>query len=182
MTRTYETRAMQKKERTIDLVASRAAELEPWRAYLFGNRFAQIIVIKGDSDKGHSPEHAAFFGKDGEALEAAFFALGFEKNCWCGISLHAAEKKELSPGEVRLLIETVDPQIILALDTAAMSILVNSYGTEMLPQIPKPGVKTRLLGRSLVYVNDFEAGLASKTKEDGEARHRVWKELKALKS
>lgn len=165
-----------------DYSSIRAAELEPWLPYLHGNRFAHLVAVKGVMGLAEESGQSPFFGPDGEAFEQALVTLGCGRNAWCGIALELRDKEVLSAGELRLLIETIDPLMLVALDQRAAEQVQMSFGRELLPEIPEPGQKTRLLGRTFVYVNGFESALASEPLDGGEAKHRVWRELKALKS
>jgi len=167
-----------KEYKDLDFAALRAQALEPWLLHLFGNRFASVVAIKGEPGEAESRGKPPFFGADAEALENALVALGWGNNNWCGIALDLPGRDVLDPKELRLLIETIDPRALLALDKKAAEALLDGYGVELLPRIPQAGVKTKLLGRTLVIVDGFEAALASK--DEGEAKQRVWKELKAL--
>lgn len=147
-------------------------------AYLHGNRFGSVVAIKGIPGEAEA-KGKPFFGADAEALERALTTLGWGSNNWCGVAINLPQKGSLSAQDLRLLIETIDPLAILALDEKAQAALKDAYGAELMPQIPKPGTKAKLLGRTLVFINGFEAALAST--DDKEAKQRVWKQLKALK-
>ena len=165
----------------LDFVALRAAELAPWLPFLHGNRFARVVAVKGKPGVAEKAGQSPFFGSDGEALDSALVALGWGINSWCGIVLELPEKGTLSASDVRLIIEIVDPRALLALDISSITALQESFGEKLLPCIPEPGVKAHLLGRTLVYVDGFETALDSQDQDDGKAKRRVWKELKALK-
>ncbi|MCL2807703.1 MAG: hypothetical protein FWD27_06055 [Coriobacteriia bacterium] len=162
----------------LDFTSLRAEALEDWLPYMFGNRFASILALKGEPGEAER-RGQPFFGADSQALESALVALGWETNSWCGIALTLANQETMHAEELRLLIETIDPSALLALDNLAIEALQESYGIDLMPRIPKPGAKTMLLGRSLVFVDGFEAALASYKEE---AKRRVWQELKALKA
>ena len=163
----------------LDFVALRAEALGPWLQHLYGNRFARIVAIKGEPGESERKGKPPFFGVDGEALESAFVALDWSSNNWCGIAIDLPGKGVIGAGDLPLLIETIDPIALLALDEKAATALQDGYGVELLPCIPQPGKRIKILGRTLVFVDGFEAALASDDK--GEAKQRVWKQLKALK-
>ena len=163
---------------TLDFVALRTVELEPWLPYVYGNRFASIVAVKGEAGEAER-EGKPFFGEDAEALENAFVSLGWGFNSWCGVTLEVSDKDTLSALELRMIVEIIDPQVVVALDRRALLMLQEGYGDELLPEIPSPGKKTTLLGRTFVYVDGFEVALASD--DEGEAKRRVWRELKVLK-
>lgn len=160
-----------------DLAAIRTAQLEPWLPFIHGDRFASLLVLKGEPGPSELAGNPPFFGEDGSALNSAFVAMGLKSTHWCGIVCGHPTKGRLSARDVRELIEIIDPLALVALDRKAIEILQQSFAAEVLPAIPKPGTKTSLMGRTLVFVDGFEAALAS---DDGQAKHRVWKELKAL--
>lgn len=170
--------ATQQSSPTLDFGALRAAQLEPWLGHLYGNRFGSVVAIKSQMGERDSLGQAPFFGADGQALESALAALEWGSNNWCGIVLELSDEQTLSPEVLRLLIEIIDPVALLVLDERALDALKLGYKGELLPDTIKPGVKIRLLGRAVVFVDGFEEALASKTEE---ARRRVWRELKALK-
>ena len=160
----------------IDFVGLRAAQLEPWLPYLYGNRFARVLALKGEPGEAEKKGQPPFFGADGEALESALAALDWGSNNWCGVVLDLPGKDVLKAGELRLLVETIDPVALLALDEKALLALQDGFGRELLPRVPRPGVRIKLLGRALVFADGFEAALASET-----GKRRVWQELKALR-
>jgi len=167
---------MQRVQKIPDFVALRTEALESWLPHLYGNRFASIMAIKGIPGEAESKGQPPFFGPDSEALERALVALDWGSNNWCGVALDLPQRDILSNSDLRLLIETIDPQALLALDEKAIVALQDGYGTELMPRIPQPGIKTKILGRALVFVDGFEAALSSE-----EDKRRAWRELKALK-
>ena len=162
-----------------DFVALRAEALEPWLPHLFGNRFASVVALKGEPGEAEAEGKPPFFGEDGAALESALVALDWGSNNWCGIAIDLPGKGTLSARDLRLLIETIDPLALLALDKTAAAALKEGFGEELLPHIPKPGKRIKILGRILVFVDGFEAALGAE--DEGKAKRRVWQELKALK-
>ena len=162
----------------LDYAAQRASELEAWLPHLYGNRFASVLALKGESGPSEQSGNPPFFGMDGEALENALATLGWGSNAWCGIALELPEKGIIGSSELRMLVEIIDPRALLALDRQAIDALQLSFGIELLPSIPIPGQITWLLGRALVYVEGFEAALIS---GEEEAKRRVWRELRTLK-
>ncbi|MDR2035306.1 MAG: hypothetical protein LBP91_01330 [Coriobacteriales bacterium] len=163
----------------LDYAAWRALALQPWLVHLHGNRFASVLAIKGQPGEAENKGQPPFFGSDGEALESAFVALGWGSNNWCGIALDLPGKGVVSEQDLRMLIEIIDPTVLLALDRMAALKLKESYG-ELLPSIPEPGIMTKLLGRALVFVDGFEAALTSQ--QEDEAKRRAWQQLKAIKT
>ena len=174
-------------EDTLDFAALKSAELNPYLKYLYGNRFAEVVVIKGEPGAVELAGGQPFFGEDAQALESALNTLGWGSNNWCGVITELPGEAGLSAGDVRLLIEIIDPRAVVALDSHALEILWEGLasgercaeGKVAVPQKPRPGQNTLFLGRMFVAVNGFETALASK---DEKAKRRVWRELKALKN
>jgi hypothetical protein len=71
-----------------------------------------------------------------------------------------------------LLVEAIDPRVIVALDLVAAADLCLAYGQPA----PQPGEAARLMGRDLVVTESLEASL-----EDEQLKRRVWKQLQALR-
>lgn len=163
----------------LDLMVLRMAQLEPWLPHLHGNRLASVTVIKGEPGSAELLGKPPFFGADGEAMESALAALDWGSNNWCGIAIDLPDRSRLSAPDLRLLIEIIDSRALVALDDTAMTALRESFGAKVLPHALKPGKKIWVLGRALVFVRGFEAALTSD--DGGEAKRRVWKELKALR-
>lgn len=161
-----------------DFVALRTVELKPWLSFMYGNRFARIVALKGEPGE-FEKKGRPFFGLDGDALESAFISLGWGKSNWCGIALELPGKRKLSAGELRVLLEIIDPLALVALDRCALSVIKEGYGNELLPLMPQPGKTAQILGRTLLCVDGFEAALVSS--DNKKAKDQIWQELKALK-
>jgi hypothetical protein len=159
-----------------DLLALRRVQLEPFLAYLYGNRQASILVLKGargTAEQGGSPP---FFGADGAALTSAFEALGWGANGWCGILLEPLGLPMLDAQQVRLLVEYIDPLVVVALDAAAAAVLAGGFEHELFGKKLKMGKKTGVLGRLFLAIDDFESAL-----NNPERKQMVWAQLKVLK-
>jgi hypothetical protein len=159
-----------------EVLAALLAQIEPYQAYLFGNRLASIIAIKGYKGQAEAAGQAPFFGPDGMALESAFAALGWGDNSWCGVLLEPVGQPALTAAQLRLLIEIIDPQAIVALDKIAIDLVQECFE----PDIPSiklmVGKKIDILGRLFVGLDGFEAALANQ-----ELKQKAWIQLKVLK-
>jgi hypothetical protein len=145
-----------------DVVASRGALL------------AQVLVVKGLAGPAEASGGAALSGADGVAVVKALEALGWS----AGDIFFALSRPE--PGisaerradRLRLLLEAVDPKLVVALDSEACMDVAAAIGIARVPL----GECVRALGRRVVAVDGFEASLA-----DPARKKRVWSQLQAAK-
>ncbi|MDR2714785.1 MAG: hypothetical protein LBB42_04615 [Coriobacteriales bacterium] len=163
-------------------LAARALVLEPFVTAL--NRSAaqalesMLLVVKGQCGAAENAGGTPFSGNDGAALNRAFEQLGWDEKAWCGLLLESSKvgspKADSLTGEqLNLLIEYIDPVVIIALDEVARQTLLQSMlGAKNLNTwFPR---KTReVQGRLLVSVDGFEAALGSDTH-----KQLVWHQLK----
>jgi hypothetical protein len=139
-----------------------------------GALMAQLAVVKGLAGPAEATGGAALSGADGTALAKALEALG-----WVADTVFYTLSRP-EPGiepsrraeRLRLQIEAVDPTVVVALDAEAAEDLVEAFGCEPLA----PGRALRVLGRSFVAVDGFEAALG-----DERTKRRVWAQLKLAK-
>lgn len=141
-----------------------------------GALLARIAAVKGLPGPAEASGGAAMSGSDGEALTKALEALGYDADTMF-FTLSRPEPgmdRERASDRLRLQLESVDPQVIVALDAEAAADLAEAFGCAT----PVPGaVPLRILGRRIVAVSGFEAALS-----DPKAKQRVWAELKATKA
>jgi hypothetical protein len=142
-----------------------------WRGALM----AQVAVIKGLPGPAEATGGAALTGADGTAVTKALEALGWDP---AGVFFTLSRPEPgidlaRATGRLRLQLEAVDPLVIVALDANAATDIAEAFGTAPLAF----GVAARVLGRTLVAVDGFEAALG-----DSKGKQRVWSELKAAKS
>jgi len=138
-----------------------------------GSVFPQVALIKGNRGPAEESGGAAMSGADGEAADRALVALGFDADS----TFRTLSRPE--PGatveqradRLRAQLEAVDPEVIVALDRAAADDLVVALGIAEL----EPGVVVRVLGRTVLAVDGFEASLV-----DDARKRRVWMQLKAV--
>ena len=142
-----------------------------WRGALL----AEIAVVKGLPGPAEATGGAALSGADGEALAKALEALGWNPDT-VFYTLSRPEPGTDAPrrsDRLRLQLEAVDPNAIVALDAEASADLAEAFGCE---EPAAGGAALRVLGRQIVAVSGFEAALS-----DPKAKQRVWGELKAVK-
>jgi hypothetical protein len=155
-------------------------QLEPFASYHTGTGLASLVALKGKPGKAELEGGAPFSGGDGLALDKAFGRLGWglgsmDTRTWFGILLAPLGKPALSPGELRLICEIVDPLAIVALDEIARVALIEAFTsaeTGFLADFT-PGRQCAVLGRDFVSVEGFEDSLT-----DEDAKQKVWAQLK----
>ncbi|MDR1422123.1 MAG: hypothetical protein LBI64_04575 [Coriobacteriales bacterium] len=181
-----------------ELQKSLEAQLEPYAAYLAGTLLTSILLVKGQAGPAE-PMGMPFSGADAQALEKALVALGWPINAWCGVlcapgvsgrrgtaaNERASEGAStvtsegaplaLSPNDLRLICEIVDPLVVVALDEQARRLLIDAFiqaESGFLADFT-PGAQTMVLGRRFVSVDGFEAAL-----DNADTKQRVWAQLK----
>lgn len=135
---------------------------------------AQVAAVKGLPGPAEASGGAAISGADGIALLKALEALGYPADA-VFLTLSRPEPgldRERASDRLRLQLESVDPNVIIALDAEAAADIAEAFGCAT----PIPGTPLRVLGRRIVAVGGFEAALA-----DPKGKQRVWAQLKAAK-
>ena len=142
----------------------------PWG----GSLFAEVAAVKGLPGPAEASGGAALSGADGDALEKALVALGWPAHA----TFRTLSRPEpgLAPerraARLRMQLEAVDPDLVLALDAEAAADVAASLGAPPLPF----GEEMRAVGRRVVAVDGLEASLA-----DPARKRRVWKQLQAAR-
>lgn len=139
-----------------------------------GAPFAEVMLVKGLRGPAEESGGAALSGADGAAVDLALEALGYSP----ARAFRTLSRPE--PGEdagsraerLRLQLEAVDPEVIIALDAAAAEDLAEAIGIPPL----QVGTPRQALGRTLLAVSGFEASLASE-----KSKAKVWTELRTVK-
>jgi len=136
-----------------------------------GDELADVLLVKGEPGPGDLDAGRALAGADGEAAGKALDALGVasERFAFCTRSADLPEAARLE--RARLMVEAVDPRIVVALDPLAAEDILDAYGCEAVP----PGTLTYVQGRAFVALEGLEASLS-----DEALKRRVWRQLKAL--
>ncbi|MDY0340872.1 MAG: hypothetical protein RBS17_06640 [Coriobacteriia bacterium] len=139
------------------------------RAY--GDELAEVLLVKGEPGPGDLAGGRALAGLDGVAAGKALDALGLpaERFGFCTRVLGVgADEGAL---RIRMLVEAVDPAVVIALDPCAAHDLAEALGIDPLVA----GVVRAWRGRRLLAVDDLEESLA-----DEGLKRQVWRQLKAL--
>jgi hypothetical protein len=165
---------------TINFRVNITQQLEPFAPYVVGDLLAPLVALKGKPGEAELGEGIPFCGADGLALDKAFGRLGWgfgtdDTRRWCGILLVRPDRPPLSPQNLRLICEIVDPLAIVSLDETARASLVDAFGSteEGFLADFTPGSQTWILGRHLVSVENFEDSLA-----DEGTKQKAWAQLK----
>jgi hypothetical protein len=166
-----------------DMRAAITQQLAPYAAHLTGNPLALALCIKGDKGAAEAAGGPPLSGADGAALAKAADTLGWGSDGWCGLLLAGASAgadgaDAIDASTLALIIEIVDPQVVVALDESARQALILAYAKSepALRGQLKAGAQARVLGRTLASVPDFEGALA-----DPERKQRAWQQLKAAR-
>lgn len=134
-----------------------------------GSAPADVLVLKGDADPLDIEKGSALAGEDGEALCKALDALG-----WGGppyaLCLRDADPA-LSAESLALVVEAVDPDLVIALDGHAASDIAAALGVTLIA-----GEPAHVRGRLVLAIDDFVASLGDEVK-----KRRVWSQLKSVR-
>jgi len=167
-------RALHEARAKAELVAADRLSPGSDRVSVRGALLAEVAVVKGLPGPAEATGGSAMSGADGEALHKALEALGWSsEGVFFTLSrLEPGVDRERASDRLRLQLESVDPLVIIALDSEAAADIAEAFGCE----VPRPGRQLRVLGRRIVAVSGFEASLS-----DPKAKQRVWAELKHAK-
>jgi hypothetical protein len=164
----------------VDFQVNITRQLEPFALCVIGDPLASLVALKGKPGEAELGGGAPFSGADGLALDKAFGRLGWgfgtgDTRRWCGILLGHPDRPPLSPQDLRLLCEIIDPLAIVSLDEPARTSLISAFESaeEGFLADFTPGSQTGILGRHLVSVEDFEDSLA-----DERTKQKAWAQLK----
>ncbi|MDO4850964.1 MAG: hypothetical protein Q4A93_03795 [Actinomycetota bacterium] len=148
------------------LGAVRAA-VEPYRHLIAGDLLAGFLCCKGVPGPAEQAGGAICSGEDGAALAKAAVALGYGEG-----SFAAVDVAGLPPDDLRIIIEAIDPAVVVSVDAPAREVVSQALGTSL----PVYGVLVRAAGRRFLAVDSFEESLVS-----DEAKRRSWHQLKAAR-
>jgi len=136
-----------------------------------GALLARIALVKGLPGAAEAAGGAAVSGADGEALSKALESLGWEP----GEAFYTLSRPVAGDGDeryarrLRAQIEAVDPGVVVALDGQAAADVSRAFGCETV----RAGSPVRVLGRRIVALSGFEAGLGN-----DRLKRTAWSELK----
>jgi len=135
-----------------------------------GALLARIAFVKGLPGPAEAAGEAAISGPDGEALDKALVSLGWRADeAFFTLSRPVLGlEEERYARRLRLQLEAVDPVVVVALDAEAGADLAQAFGCDPV----RPGAPVRIMGRRLVALSGFEAGLA-----DAKQKRVAWSEL-----
>jgi hypothetical protein len=137
-----------------------------------GEMLASVVLVKGVADAAERAGRRALTGADGEAAGKALQALGFDEgDAWAVVSRPAEAPAEARARRLELIVEAVDPRLVVALDDEAAEDLAAAFGLRALP-LGQPVVAR---GRTLGAVGGLAASLG-----DPAAKARVWARFKAV--
>ncbi len=136
-----------------------------------GDVLAEVLLLKGLPGPAEAAGGDALSGADGEAVSKALEALGWSPaHSFRALSCPSADlDPALRAKRVRLLVEAVDPRVVIALDELAASDLARAY--EIAPL--RAGAEVQVAGRRLVAVGGFEASL-----NDPRRKKVAWSQLR----
>jgi hypothetical protein len=160
-----------------DVIGLIERQLCAYKPYIRGNALPGIAVLKYANAQDAAGD-VIFSQAVDDALEKAFVALGWGSAAWCGILLSPSGGSALEPEGLRLLLETVDPSAIVAIDEKSLRALIralSSSETGLLVDLTIGG-KSYVHGRLVVSVNDFEGALNNER-----TKQIAWRELQQCK-
>ncbi|HSQ21367.1 MAG TPA: hypothetical protein VLQ52_01015 [Coriobacteriia bacterium] len=137
-----------------------------------GDEMADVLLVKGEPGPTDREARRVLAGPDGEAAEKALDALGLSRARYAMCSRVGGADEATRARRLRLIVEAVDPRVIVALDARASADLAAAFEID----VPRPGVPVRVLGRDVVAIDGLEASLA-----DERLKRRVWGQLQALR-
>jgi hypothetical protein len=136
-----------------------------------GDLLAEVLLLKGLPGPAEAAGGDALSGADGEAAFKALEALGY--NPAQSFRALSCPQLGLDPARcarrVRLLVEAVDPRMVIALDDRAASDLARAFEIAAL----RPGVEAEVMGRRLLAVDGLEGSL-----NDPKRKKAVWNQLR----
>lgn len=139
-----------------------------------GALFAEVCAVKGLAGPAEATGGPALSGADGAALGKALAALGWDPQAlFCALSRpEPGIPAERRADRLRVLIEAVDPTLVLALDAEAAVDVAEAFGIA----VPAFGAPVWVLGRRVLAVEGLEASLSEPAR-----KARVWRQLQAAK-
>lgn len=138
-----------------------------------GSLMPAVLAVKGRPGPAEQAGGGAMSGADGEALAKALSALGFDAERVAAVvsdpvGTTATEERSR---RLRLVIEALDPDIVLALDIDGGTDAAAAMGVAE----PPPGRLVTAGLRALLVVDGLEASLGEESR-----KRRVWGQIRAL--
>jgi len=137
-----------------------------------GDALGSTVLVKGAPDAGDRAARRALAGPDGVAATKALAALGLDADAVLAVcSRPAAGDADAHARRLELVVEAVDPRLVIALDAAAAEDLAAAFRVPALV----PGRPVMARGRVLGAVGDLAASLG-----DPNEKARVWARFKSV--
>ncbi|HEX9093975.1 MAG TPA: hypothetical protein VF902_08325 [Coriobacteriia bacterium] len=137
-----------------------------------GDPIGRVLLVKGEPGEADRATRTALAGPDGEAASKALERLGFDpRSAWATCSRPGRGDEAALSARLRLIIEAVDPAMVLGLDAVAAEDLARALGIAML----RSGVPVTVMGRVVGSLEGLEASLG-----DAAAKARVWRQMQAV--
>ncbi len=150
--------------------AELATALPDMRVAAYGSAPAEVLLLKGEAGAADLPAGRVLAGEDAEAARKALSALGWDAPVFAVCTRQP--DGPLSPDSIRLMVEAVDPDLVVALDDGAAVDLAQALGLAGLGF----GNPVRVAGRVILAVDGLEASLS-----DEQRKRRVWSQLKSIR-
>ncbi len=162
-------------------LAKARAELEAADALLgtevtvagHGDPLGEVVLVKGLPDAQDREAGVAMARADGEAAAKILDALGLDPgSAWIVCSRPGADvPREARSRRLAMVVEAVDPRLVIAVDAEASDDLACALGVSAL----QPGRPTTVRGRVVGAVGGLAASLG-----DPSAKASVWEQFKAI--
>jgi hypothetical protein len=137
-----------------------------------GDPLGVVVLAKGLPEAADRTARRVLAGSDGEAAVKALEALGLDPHAVWAVCTRPVEAEPVARARrLELVVEAVDPRLVIALDDEAAEDLAAAFGLKTLV----PGRSVSVRGRTLGAVGGLSASLA-----DAGAKAQVWERLKAL--
>ena len=144
------------------LAASLSFAWDTFGEYLSGTQ-GSLLCARSQTPLSDTAKHA---------LESSAAALGFGQKGCTYVNLQAnAEDGTLGANDLRMIVEAIDPESLIACDAQSASMLSHGYGTEV-----ATNKANRVLGRTCIAFVGLEDML-----DTSESKQKVWALLKKLK-
>jgi hypothetical protein len=137
-----------------------------------GDPLGAVVLAKGLPEEVDRKARRVLAGPDGEAAGKALEALGFDPHSvWAVCTRPTQADPDARARRLELVVEAVDPRLVIALDTEAAEDLASAFGLKALV----PGRAVSVRGRTLGAAGGLSASLG-----DPVAKAKVWERLKGL--
>lgn len=136
-----------------------------------GDELADVLLLKGEPGTGERAHGRALAGDDGVAIGKALDALGLPEERFAACTRVGSAGAEGRGHRLQLLVEAVDPAVIIALDAVAADDVSAALGGPPL----SAGTPMQVQGRTVLALDDFEGSLG-----DEERKRCAWRQLKLL--